>query len=325
MQDGLITECPECQTRFNVSEGQLQLANGKVRCGACLRVFDARAQQIGASEAGSPEPVLDSPVVASGTSDDTFSIETETPVGIGTPPPAETPLPGPEAAPRPAPAVQQWAPPPQPHPVPPEPSRPPQETTPEPSAEPPAPVRLMPSLSLNELHAEPLQLEREPEPASPAAILGWGLGCLLALVLLAAQLSWFNRLDWARQDQLAGFYEILCHQVQCNIPPRRDIAQIHNLQLVVRAHPEYQDALSVHLLLENDAGFEQPFPAIDLSFADIRGRTVASRRLEPADYLDPDLNPLRMDRSQPYQVNLEILDPGRRAVSYEVQLAPARL
>jgi len=35
----LITECPNCQTRFRVGESQLQMAHGRVRCGACLAVF----------------------------------------------------------------------------------------------------------------------------------------------------------------------------------------------------------------------------------------------------------------------------------------------
>ena len=35
----LITECPNCRTRFRVTETQLQVAGGRVRCGACLTVF----------------------------------------------------------------------------------------------------------------------------------------------------------------------------------------------------------------------------------------------------------------------------------------------
>ena len=35
----LVTRCPHCQTRFRVTEHQLQLAAGRVRCGACLTVF----------------------------------------------------------------------------------------------------------------------------------------------------------------------------------------------------------------------------------------------------------------------------------------------
>ena len=38
-QPPLITECPNCHTRFRVSDSQLQIAHGRVRCGACLAVF----------------------------------------------------------------------------------------------------------------------------------------------------------------------------------------------------------------------------------------------------------------------------------------------
>lgn len=36
----LVTECPSCRTRFRVAEAQLQSARGRVRCGACLTVFN---------------------------------------------------------------------------------------------------------------------------------------------------------------------------------------------------------------------------------------------------------------------------------------------
>ncbi|MFC3149494.1 DUF3426 domain-containing protein [Litoribrevibacter euphylliae] len=37
----LITQCPKCQTSFKVKEEQLKVANGLVRCGSCLHVFNA--------------------------------------------------------------------------------------------------------------------------------------------------------------------------------------------------------------------------------------------------------------------------------------------
>lgn len=42
----LVTQCPNCDTRFRVSESQLQVAQGQVRCGACLTVFDGTATLI---------------------------------------------------------------------------------------------------------------------------------------------------------------------------------------------------------------------------------------------------------------------------------------
>lgn len=38
-----ITQCPNCQTRFKVQPGQLDVCDGQVRCGRCATVFDARA------------------------------------------------------------------------------------------------------------------------------------------------------------------------------------------------------------------------------------------------------------------------------------------
>ena len=38
----LISECPACRTRFQVTEEQLSAAEGRVRCGACLTVFQGR-------------------------------------------------------------------------------------------------------------------------------------------------------------------------------------------------------------------------------------------------------------------------------------------
>ena len=37
-----VAACPGCGTRLRVSEAQLAAAGGKVRCGACLAVFDGR-------------------------------------------------------------------------------------------------------------------------------------------------------------------------------------------------------------------------------------------------------------------------------------------
>jgi len=42
--------CPQCQVSFRVSAAQLQAAGGRVRCGFCLAVFDARANPVSLDE-----------------------------------------------------------------------------------------------------------------------------------------------------------------------------------------------------------------------------------------------------------------------------------
>jgi predicted Zn finger-like uncharacterized protein len=46
----VITHCPACQTQFFATEEQLNQHGGKVRCGQCMHVFDAREQLISVAE-----------------------------------------------------------------------------------------------------------------------------------------------------------------------------------------------------------------------------------------------------------------------------------
>ena len=44
----LITDCPHCATRFRLTPEQLEMANGLVRCGKCVNVFNAGENSLGA-------------------------------------------------------------------------------------------------------------------------------------------------------------------------------------------------------------------------------------------------------------------------------------
>lgn len=48
-----VSECPNCHTSFSISEEQLEVADGMVRCGNCLHIYNAREQ---ISEAANEEP-----------------------------------------------------------------------------------------------------------------------------------------------------------------------------------------------------------------------------------------------------------------------------
>ena len=42
----MISQCPNCKTRFVVGEKKLNIAGGSVRCGACMQVFSATDHQM---------------------------------------------------------------------------------------------------------------------------------------------------------------------------------------------------------------------------------------------------------------------------------------
>jgi predicted Zn finger-like uncharacterized protein len=65
--------------------------------------------------------------------------------------------------------------------------------------------------------------------------------------------------------------------------------KIKSSNLVVRSHPEFNGALVVDAIIYNRATFSQPFPLLELRFADLNGHLIASRRFKPGEYLSGDL------------------------------------
>lgn len=57
MTEVLELSCPRCSTVFEVSEEQMGIAQGKVRCGVCLQVFDGISGEI---DFVAPQPDADS-------------------------------------------------------------------------------------------------------------------------------------------------------------------------------------------------------------------------------------------------------------------------
>lgn len=181
----------------------------------------------------------------------------------------------------------------------------------------------VPAEQIPHLHAEPILLETPLESSDPMAIAGWTLAVLAALALLLGQYAWFERGALARNPDLAPFYALACDRLPCDLD-YNDVQQIRTEQLIVRPHPSFADALSVDLRLLNQAAFPQPWPALQLSFSDLQGRPVAQRTFQPEDYLtNGDLDQARMPAGTPVELRLQITDPGAQALSYSLEVKPA--
>lgn len=64
MAETFITQCPHCGTSFRVKDDQLAVANGSVRCGACLQVFSARNHIVSGKSTASGAGVKKQPATA---------------------------------------------------------------------------------------------------------------------------------------------------------------------------------------------------------------------------------------------------------------------
>lgn len=165
----------------------------------------------------------------------------------------------------------------------------------------------------------------EPKPRrSGGRGLLFTLGTLLLMVAGLAQYVYFNFDSVARTPQWRPLLEQVCAVLDCRLPTQTNLAAIIGTNLVVRSHPHEPNALVIDVILKNRAPFEQPFPAVYLSFHDTNGTLVAGRRFQPADYIhDPAIDVQRMPPETPIHLTLEIVDPGSRAAGYQIEFLAA--
>ncbi|MBD1554340.1 DUF3426 domain-containing protein [Pseudomonas typographi] len=172
---------------------------------------------------------------------------------------------------------------------------------------------------LLDLEDDPLQLQWQRSRSSFGKRLLWGLLSLLAALGLLGQYSYYHFDELARQDQYRPWFQALCPVVGCKVPSKVDVRQIKSSNLVVRSHPDFAGALVVDAIIYNRAPFSQPFPLLELRFADLNGQLIARRRFKPAEYLAGDLaGQAEMPPQTPIHIALDILDPGPKAVNYSL-------
>jgi predicted Zn finger-like uncharacterized protein len=170
-----------------------------------------------------------------------------------------------------------------------------------------------------DLSDDPLQLDwQKPKPRWGRRF-AWALLILLAIAALAGQYVWYHFDELARQDQYRPWFQQLCPQIGCKVPSKVDINLLKSSNLVVRSHPEFKGALVVDAIIYNRASFSQPFPLLELRFADPNGQLIASRRFKPSEYLSGEMaGKAEMPPQTPIHIALDILDPGTKAVNYSL-------
>ncbi|AWY42573.1 DUF3426 domain-containing protein [Pseudomonas putida] len=172
---------------------------------------------------------------------------------------------------------------------------------------------------LQDLTDDPLQLDWQKRRSPWGRRLFWLILILLGAGALVGQYVAYHFDELARQDQYRPWFQQLCPQIGCTVPSKVDIAKIKSSNLVVRSHPDFSGALVVDAIIYNRAPFSQPFPLLELRFADLNGHLIASRRFKPGEYLNGDLEGMvEMPPQTPIHIALDILDPGSKAVNYSL-------
>ena len=149
----------------------------------------------------------------------------------------------------------------------------------------------------------------------------WALGALVLAVTIAAQVAYFRFDTGARSATFRPMYAQACVWLKCQLPSLQNVRNMATQHLVVRPHPDLQNALVVDTLLINNASQQQPFPDLVLEFKDLNDAVLASRRFQPSEYLAGELaGEALMPAGIPIHIGFEIVHPGAEAVSYQIRI-----
>jgi predicted Zn finger-like uncharacterized protein len=270
----MTTQCPACDTTFRVTPQQLQSQHGMVRCGRCAMVFDGfkalatLAEEAPAEAASRPPPLPE------------IELPTAEPEPVAAPVEvaAEPELPAVEAPPaeietaEAAPVEQAAAP----------------EIV-EPEA---APIAVVAETPIEAPRAALVEAFATPPAPPPVALPKrrrslWTAASLVLLLVLAAQLVYFNRGDIAAAlpESRATLTE-WCKSLQCTVDlpqrPRQISIEASDMQAADATNP---DLIILTATLRNQATATLGYPALDVVLTNTREHTVARRIFLPAEYL----------------------------------------
>jgi predicted Zn finger-like uncharacterized protein len=283
----MLTSCPECRTAFRVTQEQLGVRRGMVRCGRCSAVFNAYDNLQAELEAPSQADLDAAPrnQVAE---------------------PAVAPLIEPEAAPqRPAearvetPAMPLYA----DHAA----SDSIDPPTAEPHAEPEWYERIAedavqldsaamadnPLGRARQTHDDILFTELHPvADAAPAGGSLWknllyGLLAGILLIVLLAQSAYFMRAPlvvWL--PELRPGFAMACKSLGCDLPLSRDLEAMRIEASSLETDPEQAAHARLRVTFSNRARQAQDWPYFVLKLSDVHNTAMAQRVFRPGDYLD---------------------------------------
>ena len=145
---------------------------------------------------------------------------------------------------------------------------------------------------------------------------GWIVVPLL-LALLVLQVLLADRARLAADAEWRPRLRALCRVAGCALPPWHEPSAFHVTARELRPHPSVPGVLLVTATFRNDARYAQAWPLLQLSLANLDGEPLGLRRFRPRDYLGADPATPLIAPGQSASVTLEVLDPGKRAVSFE--------
>ena len=171
---------------------------------------------------------------------------------------------------------------------------------------------------------EDLQLDDEAvaRPRSRGRDFAWGLGALLLVLVLAAQLTHHYRQGLARDPFFGPPVRAIYARLGMPLPSNWNPGAFELQQWGASdSAPTPDGRLTIRASLRNRAEFAQPMPLLRLELEDRFGSTVARRDFEPREYLkDPAQATRLLAASAATEAEIAVVDASSDAVGYRLDV-----
>jgi len=144
-------------------------------------------------------------------------------------------------------------------------------------------------------------------------------GAVVLALLLVLQLLHHNRQSLALSPSLGPTASKVYGWFGVVLVPRWDLMAYSVKQLGADAEGNDGTRLRVRLSVHNESSRVQPLPLVRLTLRDRYGNAVATRDLEPRDYLPQRVADQRLlEPDQRIDAELHVIDPGKAAIGFEI-------
>ena len=306
MSKPIIAQCPACNARYSVTPGQLRVADGQVRCGQCLTVFNAIAKT-----------GKDLPASAKTKESDIAQQAKTSKASFQNQPPQEK-------------SRQQ------------KPNYHKQDEKPVDQSETSKTIKVKrapsqakmtsglqhpdkrssvdshpmhPSLMLQirALNIDPPELKAVTDNPTTQS---WAIfGCIIAVMLLAGQYLWFERATLAKDPALTPIYRLACQQINCTLSTASGLSDLNSTHLLVREVADQPDTLELLTGIRNTLNLPVHLPTLRLQFTDINGRVIAARDITATTYR-PETEVIQPNET--LDIRLVIKRPQAGHLGYEI-------
>lgn len=155
--------------------------------------------------------------------------------------------------------------------------------------------------------------------SGPLNRLLWSVAALGLLAVLGWQVKYPFVEKYAQHRDYSPLLIAGCEFLNCGLPPRKDLLRLTLTHTRIDLHPLQPGAIRITVKLVNEAVFAQPWPDLQVTLTDWNGRVVGRRAFPPGRYLEEG-QPDMLGSGELGVVLFDLARPHEKAVGFEVDI-----